>query len=175
MSGNGHRTAADIRSHLDHPVIDGDGHWVEFDPVFSERMRKVGGDKAGDGFLAAMKTTQDSLSLTVAERKRRRVAQPGFWTRQAENTLDRATAMMPRLLYDRLDEIGTDFAIIYPTAGLRVPRIGDDVTRRAVVRGTRRPAVIIPMHSPGEAIEELEFVTKQLGSKVGMFGSGMSR
>src|SRR5262249_59082186 len=74
MSGNGHRTAADIRSHLDHPVIDGDGHWVEFDPVFSERMRKVSGDKAGDGFNAAMKTTVDSLSMTVAERKRRRPA-----------------------------------------------------------------------------------------------------
>src|SRR5262249_49705728 len=189
MSGNGHRAGADIRSGLDPPVIDGDGHWVEFDPVFGERMRKVCGDKAGDGFLAAMKTTQDSLSLTVAERKRRRVAQPGFWTRQAENTLDRATAMMPRLLYDRLDEIGTDFAIIYPTAALRVPRIGDDVTRRAVVRAHNivtadyfrnlsdrmTPAAIIPMHSPEEAIEELEFVTKQLGSKVGMFGSGMSR
>src|SRR5258706_8610435 len=31
------------------------------------------------------------------------------------------------------------------------------------------------MHHPEEAIAELEFVTKQLGSKVGMFGSGMSR
>ena len=28
-------------------------HRVEFDPVFSERMRKVGGDKAAGGFLAA--------------------------------------------------------------------------------------------------------------------------
>jgi predicted TIM-barrel fold metal-dependent hydrolase len=189
MSGNGHRTAAEIRSHLDHPVIDGDGHWVEFDPVFSERMRKVCGDKAADGFNVAMKTTVDALSMTIAERKRRRVAQPGFWSRQAENTLDRATAMMPRLLYERLDEFGTDFAIIYPTAGLRVPRIGDDATRRAVVRAHNvvtadyfrslsdrmTPAAIIPMHTPDEAIEELEFVTKQLGSKVGMFGSGMSR
>jgi hypothetical protein len=30
------------------------------------------------------------------------------------------------------------------------------------------------MHTPEEAIEELEFVTKQLGSKVGMFGSGIA-
>src|SRR5262245_19604564 len=189
MSGNGHRTAADIRSHLDHPVIDGDGHWVEFDPVFSERMRKVCGDKAGDGFNAAMKTTVDSLSMTVAERKRRRVAQPGFWSRQSENTLDRATAMMPRLLYERLDEFGCDFAIVYPTAGLRVPRISDDATRRAVVRAHNivtaeyfqplsdrmTPAAIIPMHTPEEAIAELEYVTRELGSKVGMFGSGMTR
>ena len=119
MSAEGHHTAAQIRSRLDHPVIDGDGHWVEFDPVFSERMRKVGGDKAAEGFLAAMKTTHDALSMSVAERRHRRVGQPAFWSRQAENTLDRATAMMPRLLYERLDEIGSDFAIIYPTAGLR--------------------------------------------------------
>jgi len=32
------------------------------------------------------------------------------------------------------------------------------------------PAAIIPMHTPDEAIAELEFATKQLGSKVGMFG-----
>jgi predicted TIM-barrel fold metal-dependent hydrolase len=189
MSANGHQTPTQIRSRLNHPVIDGDGHWVEFDPVFSERMRKVGGDKAANGWLAAMKTTQDALSISLAERRRRRVPQPGFWTRQAANTLDRATAMMPRLLYERLDEIGTDFAIIYPTAGLRMPRISDDETRRAVARAHNivtaeyfrdlsdrmTPAAIIPMHTPDEAIAELEFVTRELGSKVGMFGSGMSR
>src|SRR5207244_1965638 len=189
MSGHGHPSPEQIRSSLDHPVIDGDGHWVEFDPVFAERMRKVGGDLAADGFLAALKTTEDALTLSVAERRRRRVAQPGFWTRQAENTLDRATAMMPRLLHERMPEFGADFAIIYPTAGLRLPRIGDDATRRAVIRAHNivtadafhnlsdrmTPAAIIPMHTPEEAIEELEFVTRELGSTVGMFGSGMSR
>ncbi len=189
MSAGGHQSAAQIRSRVDHPVIDGDGHWVEFDPVFAERMRKVGGDRAAEGFLAALKTTQDALGMSLAERRRRRVAQPGFWTRQAENTLDRATAMMPRLLHERMPEFGADFAIIYPTAGLRLPRIGDDAARRAVIRahnmvtadafhnlGDRMtPAAIIPMHTPEEAIAELEYVTRELGSKVGMFGSGMSR
>src|SRR5436190_22198383 len=126
MSAGGHQSAAQIRSRVDHPVIDGDGHWVEFDPVFAERLRKVGGDKAADGFLAAMQTTRDALSMSVDERRRRRIGQPGFLSRQAENTFDRATAMMPRLLYERLPEIGSDFAVIYPTAGLRVPRITDD-------------------------------------------------
>src|SRR5687767_4905300 len=189
MSTDAHRTPAQIRSSLDHPIIDGDGHWVEFDPVFAERMRKVGGDKAADGFLAALQTTRDALGMSVAERRRRRIAQPAFWSRQAENTLDRATAMMPRLLYQRLDEFGADFAVIYPTAGLRMPRINDDSTRRAVIRahnivtadafrdlGDRMtPAAIIPMHTPDEAIDELEYVTRELGAKVGMFGSGMSR
>ncbi|MGA3400172.1 MAG: amidohydrolase family protein [Acetobacteraceae bacterium] len=189
MSAHGHQSPAQIHARLKHPVIDGDGHWVEYEPVFSERMRKVGGDKAADGFLAAMKTTRDALTMSVAERRRRRIAQPGFWTRQTENTLDRATAMMPRMLYERLDEFGTDFAIIYPTAGLRLPRIHDDATRRAVIRaynivsaeyfrdlGDRMtPAAIIPMHTPDEAIAELEYATKQLGAKAGMFGSGMAR
>src|SRR5438067_7937987 len=184
-----HMTPEQVRSKIDHPIVDGDGHWVEYDPVFSDKMRKVGGDLAADGFLRAMATTRQSLSMSVAERREKRIGQSAFWARQAENTLDRATAMMPKLLYDRLDEIGLDFAIVYPTAGLRLPRIQDDETRRAVIRGYNivsaeyfsgledrlTPAASIPMHHPEEAIAELEVVTRQLGSKVGMFGSGMSR
>src|ERR1700723_3568040 len=189
MSGHAHQSPAEIRAKLNHPIIDGDGHWVEYDPVFAEQMRKVGGDKAADGFLAAMAVTREALVQGVEERRRRRLAMPGFWTRQTGNTYDRATAMMPHLLYERLDEIGSDFAIVYPTAGLRLPRIKDDETRRAVIRAYNivsagyfkdlkdrmTPAAIIPMHTPDEAIAELEFVTKQLGSKVGMFGSAMPR
>ena len=37
------------------------------------------------------------------------------------------------------------------------------------------PAAIIPMHTPEEAITELEFVIRQLGPKVGVFGSNMAR
>src|SRR5271166_4063855 len=184
-----HMTPEQVRSKIDHPIVDGDGHWVEYDPVFSDKMRKVGGDLAADGFLKAMGATRQALSMSPAERRHKRVGQQAFWARQAENTLDRATAMMPKLLYDRLDELGLDFVVVYPTAGLRFPRIQDDATRRAVIRaynivsaeyfsglGDRlTPAAIIPMHTPEEAIAELEFVTKQLGSKVGMFGSGIRR
>src|SRR6266576_1735969 len=184
-----HKSPEQVRSQLKHPVVDGDGHWLEYAPVFSEKMRKAAGDKSAEGFLAALRSTTDALKMAPEERRRRRVAMPNFWNRQAENTLDRATAMMPKMLYDRLDEIGLDFAVVYPTAGLRLPRIKDDETRRAVIRGYNivsaeyfsgledrlTPAAIIPMHHPEEAIAELEFVTRQLGSKVGMFGSGMSR
>ena len=184
-----HLSPAQIHSRLKHPVVDADGHWLEFVPVFSEKMRKAVSDKAADGFRAAMHTTTEQLKMTQRIRDERRVAMPNFWNRQAENTLDRATAMMPKMLYERLDEIGTDFAVIYPTAGLRLPRIKDDETRRAVIRAYNivsadyfrgyedrmTPAAIIPMHTPEEAIAELEFVTKQLGAKVGMFGSGMPR
>ena len=30
-----HMTPEQVRSKIDHPIVDGDGHWVEYDPVFS--------------------------------------------------------------------------------------------------------------------------------------------
>ena len=184
-----HRTPAEIRKHLKHPVIDGDGHWVEYAPVFGDRIRKAVGNLGADGFLEAQRRIPTSLKLSPAERAQRGVGMEGFWGRQSTNTLDRATAMMPRLLYDRLDELGLDYCVIYPTAGLSLPRIADDATRRAVIRGFNivtfdffkgledrlTPVAVIPVHTPDEAIEELDFVVKQLGAKVCMFGSGVRR
>ena len=184
-----HHTPEDIRKNLDHPVVDGDGHWVEYTPVFAENIRKVTGDLGANGFLQSQRRIPDSLSMTLEQRTERGVAMEGFWGRQSTNTRDRATAMMPKMLYDRLDELGIDFGIVYPTAGLGIPRIADDATRRAVIRGFNivthdyfkdladklTPAAVIPVHTPEEAIEELEFVTKQLGAKVCMFGSGVRR
>src|SRR5271163_730884 len=184
-----HQSPAQIRKNLKHPVIDGDGHWIEYTPVFAEKMRKVVGDLGANGFIASQQRIPSALEQTREQRKERGVAAEGFWGRQAVNTLDRATAMMPKMLYERMDELGIDFGIVYPTAGLGIPRIADDATRRAVIRGFNivthdyfaklsdrlSPAAVIPMHTPDEAIAELEFVTKQLGSKVGMFGSGVRR
>jgi len=70
-----------------------------------------------------------------------------------------------------------------------VPRVGADKPRRAAARAYNivtveyfrpfadrmTPAAIIPMHTPEEAIEELEFAVKQLGYKVAMLGSLMDR
>jgi predicted TIM-barrel fold metal-dependent hydrolase len=189
MSANDHSSAAQIRSRLAHPVIDADGHWLEFAPVFAEQLRKVGGDRAAEGFLSVGQGTREALALSVAERQQRRISQEAFWSRPEKNTLDRATAMLPRLLYDRLAEFGIDFAVIYPTAGLRLPRVADDQRRRAACRAFNivtadyfrgfadrlAPAAVIPMHTPDEAIAELEHSTRQLGLKVAMFGSLMPR
>ena len=73
MSANGHPTPSQIRSKLNHPVVDADGHWLEYGPVFSEQMRKVGGAKAADAFLASQRTTKDNLMTPVEERRRRRI------------------------------------------------------------------------------------------------------
>jgi predicted TIM-barrel fold metal-dependent hydrolase len=184
-----HLTAAQIKSRLSHPIIDADGHWIEYGPVFAEQLRKVGGDAAVRGWNAVGGGTRGVLSMTVAERRAKGVSQEAFWAHPEKNTRDRATAMFPRLLYQRLDEIGLDFAIIYPTGGLRVPRVGDGEGRRAASRAYNTvtaeyfrpfddrmtPAAIIPMHTPDEALEELEFAVEQLGYKVAMFGSLMDR
>src|SRR5438046_2344765 len=103
-----HHTPEEIRKGLTHPVIDGDGHWVEYTPVFAERIRKVTGDLGANGFLQSQRRGPDSLSMTPEQRAERGVAMEGFWGRQSTNTRDRATAMMPRMLYDRLDELGLD-------------------------------------------------------------------
>src|SRR5213083_5010 len=189
MSAHGDYQPEETRKKISHPIIDGDGHWIEYTPVFAERMRKVVGDKGADGFIASQRRIPDALSQTIEQRKARGAAMEGYWGRQSTNTRDRATAMMPKMLYDRLDELGIDFGIVYPTAGLGIPRIADEATRRAVIRGFNvvtheyfkdlggklTPAAVIPVHTPAEAIEELEFVTKQLGGKVCMSGSGVRR
>ena len=52
----------ETRKKISHPIIDGDGHWIEYTPVFAEKMRKVVGDKGADGFIASQRRIPDALS-----------------------------------------------------------------------------------------------------------------
>ena len=36
MTENGHTEARTLRSRLSHPIIDADGHWLEYAPVMRE-------------------------------------------------------------------------------------------------------------------------------------------
>src|SRR5581483_4797519 len=109
MSSNGHLTAAAIRARLRHPIIDADGHWLEFGPLVCEQLKKIGGECAVEGFSLFRSQVVKELSMSVAERRAQRIAQQAFWALPTKNTRDRATAMMPRLLYERLEELGIDF------------------------------------------------------------------
>ena len=60
-----------IRARLSHPVVDADGHWLHYGPVFREQIRKVGGDTALEGVLSVSKATREALSMSVPERRRR--------------------------------------------------------------------------------------------------------
>src|SRR2546425_663941 len=94
MALNGQTEARKLRSRLSHPVVDADGHWLEYLPVMREQFKKIAGDAAVEGLALA---------------------------------------------------------------------------------SSRIPDAIIPMYTPEEAIEELEFAATQLGFKVIMVGGLMRR
>src|SRR2546428_2133369 len=95
-----------------------------------EEFRRIGGDTAVEALAMASARIPNSLAMSVAERRRRRIGQEAFWFLPTKNTLDRATAMMPRLLYERLDDLGLDFCVVYPTAGLGYSRLAPEPPRR---------------------------------------------
>ena len=55
---------------------------------------------------------------------------PTWWGCPARNTRDLATALFPRLFHERLDEMGLDLSVVYPTLGLLAVEIGDEELRR---------------------------------------------
>jgi predicted TIM-barrel fold metal-dependent hydrolase len=189
MTISGRTRASQLRSRLSHPIVDADGHWLEYGPVMGEEFRRIGGEAAAEAWAVASARVPAALGMSLAERRRRRIGQEAFWSSPCENALDRATAMLPRLMYERLDDLGIDFAVVYPTAGLGFHRMQDTRLRRAICRAYNVftadrfrgladrviPAAIIPMYTPEEAVEELEFAVKQLGYKVVMIGGLMRR
>jgi predicted TIM-barrel fold metal-dependent hydrolase len=189
MTTHAHLDARTLRSRLSHPVIDADGHWIEYSPVMREEFRRIGGAAAEEALALATSRVPNSLKMSLDERRRKRVGQEAFWGSPSANVVDRATAMLPKMLYERLDDLGIDFCVVYPTAGLSFHRMQDTRLRRAICRAYNVftaeqfkglsdrviPASIIPMYTPEEAIEELEFTTKQLGYKVAMVGGLMRR
>src|SRR5208337_3408781 len=103
--------SAEVRERVGHPIIDSDGHVVEFEPALLDYIRDVGGPKILERYKTALDTAFYFRwnHLTLAERREQRAPRPVFWPYPAKNTYDRATAALPRLLYQRLDEMGLDF------------------------------------------------------------------
>jgi len=93
--------------------------------------------------------------------------------------LDRMTVLLPKLLHRRLEEIGLDFALLYPSAGLSVLSNPDDELRQAAARALNtyyarvfaeyrdrlEPVAVIPTFSPDEAVAELDHAVGTLGFK----------
>jgi predicted TIM-barrel fold metal-dependent hydrolase len=166
-SGNG-VTGADIRAKLDHPVVDADGHMIETTFAILDFLKQVAGSEMTERYAKYMRHENET-------RGRRAV-----WVgNSGPASIDRATAMLPKLFHARLDDAGIDFGVVYGTHALSVLRIGDDELRPAVYRAMNTmyadmfaglsdrltPAALIPMHKPEEAIAELEYVVKELGLK----------
>src|SRR4030095_7927244 len=91
--------SAAVRAKLGHPVIDGDGHWLEPVPIFLDFLRDVGGASAVDRFMKKAKDTS-WYEMTPAERMDRRPHRPTWWGEHAD-TPDRGTGKPRRHFYGR--------------------------------------------------------------------------
>jgi predicted TIM-barrel fold metal-dependent hydrolase len=178
--------SAAIRARLDHPVIDADAHHlVEDAPALWDTLRQVGGSRlvelyrAHGGFNAHPWDEWRSADA----RRDRRIMRPPWGDRSTENTRDWATVALPKLLFERMDELGIDFCVVFPTWSMGM-RTDDDEVRRAVCRALNifhaelfrdyakrvcAPAQI-PMRTPQEALEEIEYSVEALGYKLVMLG-----
>ncbi len=191
MSANGKLKSKEIRARLNHPVIDSDGHWREFEPLAMDYLKEVAGPKVVEKWTSRTRALgQGSFAkMTSQEKRDKRAGQPPWWALASPNTLDTATSFIPRLMYDRLDDMGLDFAILYPSSSqLFAPYLGDEELRQAGCRAFNQyaaetwaefsdrvtPIGVIPMHTPQEAIAELEHC-KSLGIKAVALGSLVRR
>ncbi|MEE2970483.1 MAG: amidohydrolase family protein [Pseudomonadota bacterium] len=161
-------TGADIRARLNHPVVDADGHMMECTFAVLDFVKQVGGADIAARY-------EDHLKATSSGQSRRAV-----WIgNSGPASIDRATALLPRLYRSRLEDAGIDFGIVYGTHVLSVMRIDDDEIRPVVHRAMNMlytdmfrdvqdrltPVAVIPMHSPEEALAELDFAVGELGLK----------
>ena len=161
-----------IRDRIDHPIVDGDGHVLEVTSLVVDFVREAAGADVADAFVRFLRGAVDPDRAGFV---RARV----FWGLPEENTLDRMTATLPKLLYERSGELGLDFLLLYPSLGLTILTLPDAELRRAAARGLNayyastfdgfrdrlEPVAVIPTFTPEEAVEELDYAVGTLGLK----------
>ena len=178
-----------VRRRLSHPVIDADGHVLEYLPAALPYLRQSLGQSLFDRYMSQAGPHDKILEAGAKEDRRlTRTPQSAWWGTPAENTRDLATAALPRLMYERMDEFGIDFAVLYGTKAFGAAAPDDPELRRGLCRGFNdfyadvyapyasrmTVAGIVPMHTPDEALEELEHC-KHIGLKAVAFPEGVTR
>ena len=178
-----------IRARIDHPVIDSDGHHVEFLPLVKDFLGEIAGPGTVSAFEQVTQASALGRQIDAETRRQLNMTRMPWWGLPTQNTLDRATAMLPRLMHERLAALGIDFAVLYPTYGLIPIHLDDEELRRSTCRAFNQyaaacyeeyadrltAAACIPMHTPEEAIEELDHAVGTLGLKVVMMSAYASR
>ena len=188
-SGTTSRSEA-ARAELSHPVIDGDGHMIEVEPVMLEYMKQVGGESLVKDYVAwCGNRWRRWYEADHATRRAAHIQRITYWGFPTRNTTDRVTCMLPGLMRKRLDKLGIDLAIAYPTIGaLFLGQPKPDV-RRGLVRTVNLmnadlyssytdrliPVAAIPMNTPAEALEELDYAVGELGYKAVMMQGAVRR
>jgi len=160
---------SEIRRRISHPIIDADGHLGEFMPMVIDCMREIAGNAVAERFIEYRRSPFTSGGGYLPTRV--------FFGNPLG--LDRMTVLLPKLFYQRLEEIGIDFALLFPTSGLAVLSNPDDELRQAAARALNtyyarvyadyrdrlEPVAIIPTFTPEEAVAELDYAVGVLGFK----------
>lgn len=190
----GKSRSAQVKSRLGYPVIDTDFHTNTISPLLEDYLAQYGGARIVDDFRAGLKKgfglgAAQWYAATPQERIDNRLVRPPFWALPAENSGDLAIATLPSLLYERLQEQGSDYAVLYPNLTLFAPAIGREDLRRALSRALNHfhadlyrpyadrltPVAVLPLHTPQEGIEEVEFAVKELGLKTAIIPGSVRR
>ncbi len=161
--------SSEIRTQLDHPIIDSDGHWAELFPVLFEYVEEVAGSGVLERFRAGYGQRFHGWYEADAETRRRsRMRRPSYWG--VPTNEDRIAGLVPSVLRDSLDSWGIDVAVIYPTIGLTLAR---DVSDRELINGVIRaynvmvadlfapysdrliPVGVVSLAEPSDAVAQL--------------------
>lgn len=169
----------EIRKAIDHPIIDSDGHFIEFYPLVRDFLVEEAGESVAKGLDQMMNGSRAIRELPRDQFRGLGAYRYTWWGVPSENTLDRATAMSPNLMYKRMDEFGFDYAVMYPSGGLGLMNVADPELRLAGTRAYNRyyaeifgshrdrmePVAMVPMHTPEEAVAGLDYAVGELGLK----------
>ena len=183
-------TAAQIRRELGHPdrrcrrPLHGalaDGERRDRLPISRSRAAR----RCARGSLPAPRTCSTPPSFPPIARRPTSCGRGARCRRggaiRSSDSYDRATAHVPRLMYERLDEFGIDYMLAYPSWSLGMLDGRDDELRAPVLRALNRytsrlftpyadrlsSAALIPMNTPEEAVGELRYAVAGAGLQVG--------
>ena len=135
-TGAGTSGASRVRGSIDHPVIDCDGHTLDLMPVLLDVLREQSGAELASRLeqhpTYRVVVHQAVLASTIAQRRHDGTVFDAWWASTAR-TLDRATAMLPGLLEDRMGELGFDHTILFPSEVAIVQSFADDELRLSLI------------------------------------------
>jgi predicted TIM-barrel fold metal-dependent hydrolase len=187
MSGQSPRA---IRQQLKHPVVDCDGHWLESHAMLAEYISEMASPALADKYVKSreIEVKPKWYSVSDQERMTQRIRRRAWW-HYPYDAKEQATFRLPKFFAERMEEMGIDFAVVYPTAGLSIEGLRDPELRAATVRAYNTmtmdlfrpyadkmtPVAVIPRRTPKEAVDELNHAVRELGFKAIMISGTLVR
>ena len=180
--------AARVHDQLTHPVLDGDGHWVESLPVVVDYVRQVAGAIWRRSIAGRRSVRRAWYAASWEERRNRRSAGatggspppirstspapccPRCWSSAWASWASTTASCIRHAVWAPTTSLRTSCAkrCVAPTTPWS-PTSSPSTARHLT------PAALIPCYSPDEAIAELEHAIKMLGLKAASFKGSMPR